>query len=121
MRHSKMFCRGRPSRTPDFPSVYDRILGTKGYLDNIAVLTDGILVARWSEERIELNSLTSRSEALSSKGAHEYGEFLELEQLKEQRSVAGKSLIKCSRLTAPHRTGASWTIWRTPAVLPSCR
>lgn len=79
-----------------FPSVYERILGTKTYLDNMAVLADRILAARWVAAKDELNSLTARSDGIISKDALDYAEFTELEQLKEKRSDVGKSLIKIS-------------------------
>lgn len=79
-----------------YPSVRRRIVRAASYLDEIAVLTDRSLTSRWPAARDELDSLTALAEAIASKSAREFGEFTELEQLKEKRSDAVKSLIKIS-------------------------
>jgi hypothetical protein len=81
-------------RNAGHATVYERILGTKTYLDQTAVLADRILAARWVEAREELAALAMRSDVISSKSSHDFAEFTELEQLKERRSDLGKSLIK---------------------------
>lgn len=78
------------------PIVAERLRGVKSGLDTIAVLADENLVARWSEARVALNSLNARSETIAAKANPEYGEYKELEQLRDQRSEVGKTLIKCA-------------------------
>ena len=79
-----------------YTSARERIAGVKSYLDGVAVLADRVLLSRWSEAKKELDSLTVRSDAIALKNRHEYGEFAQLEELKEQRSDVVKSLIKMS-------------------------
>ncbi len=95
---------GAPGKNVDSPSLHRRIMGAKGYLDQVAVLADRALLYRWSEAKGELDSLIARTEGIVSKGTLEFGEFTELEQLKEKRSDVVKSLIKISeslRLVEP--------------------
>ena len=99
-----LFC-----KSARYASVLERIMGVQAYLDEIAVLADRVLVARWLDAKEELNSLTARTEALASKSAHAYGEFLELERLKDQRSDVVKSLMKVAdsiQLVAPSLLGS---------------
>lgn len=78
------------------PSVRHRIMAAKSYLDEIAVSADRVLLSRWAAAREELDALTALADAIASKRAHGFGEFTELERLKEKRSDAVKSLIKLS-------------------------
>lgn len=75
-------------------SVRERLLGAKGYLDEIAVLADGLLLARWAETKNTLDSLTVLSNTIAFKSVHENGEIDELEHLKDRRAEVIKSLIK---------------------------
>jgi hypothetical protein len=98
------------------PSVRQRILAAGTYLGEISARADGILAARWSEARDELDSLTVRSNAIAAMSKPDFSEFKELEELKEKRSDVVKSLIKISDslqliepalLEGPDPTGAA--------------
>ena len=113
-----LFC-----KSARYASVLERIMGVQAYLDEIAVLADRVLVARWSDAKEELNSLTARTEVLASKSAHAYGEFLELERLKDQRSDVVKSLMKVAdsiQLVAPSLLG-SLAARGSAATAAACR
>jgi len=96
-------------------SVRERLTGVKDYLDEIAVLADGLLLARWSETKNTLDSLTVLSDAIASKSTHEDGEIDELEHLKGRRAESIKSLIKITdaiQLVEP----ALWDLLSSPRV-----
>lgn len=78
------------------PSVRERLVGAKTYLDGISVKADGILAARWAEAKEELRSLIARADAIAAQSTHHYRDYTELEDLKEKRSDVVKSLIKLS-------------------------
>ena len=85
-------------------SVLERITRVKAALDEAAVLADGSLISRWSGARDELRDLAARTDVLAAKSAHEYGEYLELELLRDKRADVVKSLMKIAdsiQLVAP--------------------
>jgi hypothetical protein len=96
-------------------SVRERLIGAKDYLDEIAVLADGLLLARWAETKNALDSLTVLSDAIAFKSTHEHGEIGVLEHLKGRRAEAVKSLIK---IDAIQREPALWDL--LSSRVPAC-
>jgi hypothetical protein len=83
-------------QTAERPSVRERLAAARGCAGAVAAAADGALLARWAQARAELEALTARTDAIASRSTREFGEFTELEKLKELRSETVKSLIKIS-------------------------